>query len=343
MGLYELSDLGNPICQNLSTSTLEVFQVSFFGGESPTFSESNTVTMLSLNLILIGVSVILGVFVIGRICWTKKGRTFLVKTKFIALMLAGLPFLNTVLTLLVLIQIVGRSHWLWACVLAGVYLLCGIITAIVTLVVVSKGRNCFVVFICGLMGVSSLNSVWLLTDTIRKANSDTEKGISDITVKKNELNRVVGYNFYYFQLPVAFVVCTYGISYHGFIENPISGVFITWFVIAALNCAVYHVGEIGRGNNYSTPDRIFWEYQVGTFIYRLCEYVTRLFFIALIACAYKWYALGLILLEVLLWTSIGVTTENKSQKEMQAVKRKNHNSKYSKCKKGGNQEKIYGQ
>ena len=145
MGLiWDVSQLGNPICQNLTTQF--IFQAEWLGGAT-SFASQNEVTMLAMNLILIGCAIILGVFVIGRVCWTKKGRTFLVKNRFLVLLLAGLPFLNTVMDLLVIIQLVGRSDWVWVGVTGGLFVLCGIIVGIVAVVHVAKGRNCFVVFL----------------------------------------------------------------------------------------------------------------------------------------------------------------------------------------------------
>jgi len=319
MSVWDVSTLGNPVCQNFSQTP--IWQAPYMGS-TPIFSVSNPVTMLSMNLILIGCAIILGVFVIGRVCWTKKGRSFLVKNRFIVLLLAGLPFLNSVMDLLVIIQLVGRSDWVWTGVCCGLYVLCGIIVGIVGVVHVGRGRNCFVVFMCGLTGMSSLNAVWSLTDTLRHANHETEKGQADIKSKLHDLQYVVRLNFYYFQMPLAFAFASYGLSYNAFVLGTEAPVFVTMTVVAALNCACMFVGEIGRGNNYTTPDNVFWEYQLGTLVYRIGEYTTRLFFVAMVACAYKWYALGLILLEVVLWTAIGATTESKSQREMQSEKKK---------------------
>jgi hypothetical protein len=280
------------------------------------------VTMLSMNLILIGCAIILGVFVIGRVCWTKKGRTFLAKNRFLVLLLSGLPFLNSVMNLLVIIQLVGRSDWVWVGVVSGLYVVCGIILGVVAVVHVSRGHNCFVVFICGFTGMSSLNSVWSLTATLRQANHETEKGQADIKQKLQELQSVVRLSFYYFQMPLAFTIAAYGLSYRAFVTGAEEGVFVANVLVAALNCACMFVGEIGRGNAYTTPENVFWEYQVGVLVFRLAEFTTRLFFIAMVACAYKWYAVGLLLLEVLLWTAIGASTESKTQRDMQSDNKK---------------------
>eukprot|EP00750_Incisomonas_marina_P005664 INCI14071.1.p1 GENE.INCI14071.1~~INCI14071.1.p1 ORF type:complete len:644 (+),score=75.13 INCI14071.1:222-2153(+) len=317
--LWDVSTLGNPICQNFSA--VPIWQAPFMG-TAPAFAVTNPVTMLSMNLILVGCAIILGVFVIGRVCWTKKGRSFLVKNRFLVLLLSGLPFLNSVMDLLVIIQLVGRSDWVWVGVVGGLFVLCGIIVGIVAVVQVSHGHNCFVVFVCGLTGMISLNSMWSLTATLRQANHDTEKGQTDIKQKLHDLQYAVRLNFYYFQMPLAFAIAAYGLSYNAFTMGTEQGVFVSAIVVAALNCACMFIGEIGRGNAYTTPENVFWEYQVGVLVYRLSEYTTRLFFVAMLACAYKWYALGLLLLEVVLWTAIGASTESKSQREMQSEKRK---------------------
>ena len=158
--MWDVSQLGNPICQNFTDTP--IWQAPFLGS-APNFSTTNPVAMLSMNLILIGCAIILGVFVIGRVCWTKKGRAFLVTNRYLVLLLSGLPFLNTVMNLLVIIQLVGRSDWVWVGVVGGLFVLCGIIVGIVAVVHISRGHNCFVVFICGLTGMISLNSCLLYT------------------------------------------------------------------------------------------------------------------------------------------------------------------------------------
>jgi hypothetical protein len=247
--LWNASQLVGPVCQNLNATP--IWQARF-EGSSPPVAQYSPVAMLSMNVILIACAVLLGFFVIGSVCWTKKGRKFVAENRSRVLLLSGLPFLNSVLNLLVVIQLIGRSDWVWVGVIGGLYVVCGIVVGIAAAAHVTKTHHsCFFVFICGIAGATSLNSVWSLTATLKHADDETEQGRADIRRKLQELQSLARLSFYYFHMPLAFAVAAYGLSYRAFVTADVQqqqGVFVSNMVVAALNCACMFAGEIGRGN-----------------------------------------------------------------------------------------------
>jgi hypothetical protein len=254
--IWNVSQLGGPGCQNFNDTP--IWQAAF-SGSSPPFAEYNPVAMLSMNIILIGCAILLVVFVIGSVCWTKKGRKFLAQNRSRVLLLSGLPFLNSVMNLLVIIQLIGRSDWVWVGVISGLYVLCGIIVGIVAAAHVARGQSCFVVFVCGVAGATSLNSVWSLTAALKLVDDESEHGQALMKQKLRDLQSLARLSFYYFHMPLAFAVAAYGLSYRAFVTETQDGVFVANMVAAALNCACMFAGEIGRGNGYTTQRNLFCE------------------------------------------------------------------------------------